>query len=224
MEVTAKLRFSARRTLFVFAFPTLLPSVASAVVAPGEITITEVMANPAAVSDTQGEWFEIYNHSGNELELTGLVLRDEGSNRHTITDALTLAADSYLVFGRNGDASSNGGYSADYIYNSFTLSNSSDAIILEFDDIIVASLSYDGGVFGQAGVSAELTGNGFMVTPQTYVYGDGDIGTPGTAGSDPALQFEQPPEVPIPAAGWLMASAITVLLGLRRRVSQTLSS
>lgn len=217
MELSTLQRTSARSFFLSAAFTALVPGLCVAAVAPGEITITEVMANPAAVNDTQGEWFEIYNHSGNALDLSGLVIRDNGSNQHTITDSISVAADSYFVFGRNGDSDSNGGYVADYVYSSFTLSNSSDAIILEYDNVSVASLIYDGGDFGLAGISTELTGTGFSATPQEFIYGDGDSGTPGSAGSDASLEFASAPEVPVPAAGWLMGSALLSLLGWRRK-------
>ncbi len=198
----------------------LLSGASQAAVHPGDLAITEVMANPANVNDSQGEWFEIYNRSGMELELSGLVLRDDGSNTHTVDAPVTLAADSYMVLGRNADTGTNGGYASGYEYNSFTLSNGADEIILEFDGQVVDSLVYDDGdTFGMAGVSAELTRSGFAATPANFVYGDGDIGTPGNPGSDPGLDLSAPSPVPLPGAAWLLASGLGGLFIARRRQS-----
>ncbi len=49
---------------------------ASAAIVAGDLVISEVMANPSAVSDTTGEWFEIYNSSGAAIDLNGLILMD----------------------------------------------------------------------------------------------------------------------------------------------------
>ena len=43
-------------------------------VAYGEILITEIMANPTALSDTEGEWFEIYNNSDHVISLQNLII------------------------------------------------------------------------------------------------------------------------------------------------------
>lgn len=188
-----------------------------AAIAPGDLVITELMANPASVSDAQGEWFEIYNRSGATLDLDGLVIRDSGSNSHTISGPVSVNPDSYFVLGRNADSSVNGGYVADYQYSNFTLGNSSDDIILEYNGVVIDSVSYsDDPNFGIPGVSTELTSAGFLATPDNFVYGDGDIGTPGAAGSDTRLDLSDVSAVPVPAAGWLMASALGSLV-IRRR-------
>ena len=216
---SAALRYSRTILIPPVIFSTLSHycSAASAAIVPGDLLITEVMANPAAVSDTNGEWFEIYNTTDSVINLSGLVLRDNGSNQHTISaaDKLFVSGGSYFVLGRNGDSNSNGGYLADYTYSNFSLGNTADDIILEFDNTVIASLIYNDSLFGTAGNSVEWNRTNFTLTPDTYVYGDGDIGTPGRKGStDPVAA------VPIPAAGWLMATAISSLMVIRRNRQQ----
>jgi hypothetical protein len=185
-----------------------------AAIAAGELIITEFMANPAAVSDTNGEWFEIFNSTASAIDINGLVLRDEGSNSHTVssTTPLWIEAGAYFVLGRNTDSASNGGYQADYGYSNFSLNNSSDAIILEWDGAIIDALVYsssDG--LTVAGNSAELTATGFQLTAINQQYGLGDIGTPGSTGSF------APSPVPVPAAAWLFGSALGLLVGCKRK-------
>lgn len=150
----------------------------------GDLLITEVMANPAAVSDDAGEWFEIINTTTDEIDLNGILLRDNGSDQHTVSSATTLllAAGAYFTFGRNGDTNNNGGYQTDYTYRAFSLANNSDEIILGTATTIIDSLFYSTSIFGAAGNSAELTVSGFSLTASDWTYGSGDIGSPGAAG------------------------------------------
>ena len=36
----------------------------------GQIVITELMPNPKSAADTRGEWFELYNATDEQIELT----------------------------------------------------------------------------------------------------------------------------------------------------------
>jgi hypothetical protein len=96
---------------------------------PGKIVITEFVPNPKAVSDTNGEWFEIHNAGTSAVSLTGWTIKDDGSNSHTIS-GLTIQPGQYAVLGKNSDTATNGGVPVDYKYSSFTLGNSGDSIIL----------------------------------------------------------------------------------------------
>lgn len=181
-----------------------------------DLLITEIMANPAAVSDTRGEWFELFNPSAESVDLSGIILSDDGSNLHTIT-AGVIAAGGYFVLARNGDSNLNGGFNADYTYSSFSLSNSSDQII--FSDNSGELLRFDyGSGFVPVGGSMELIDA--IMLPENYAattttFGAGDFGTPGAAGS-----FTQPvilASVPVPAAVWLMGSGLLGLACFSRR-------
>ncbi|NOZ36577.1 MAG: lamin tail domain-containing protein, partial [Gammaproteobacteria bacterium] len=126
-------------TSLVFALSGSL-SVANAAIRapkPGDLVISEVMANPSSVSDSVGEWFELFNPTLDSLVLNNLVLSDNGSNKHQINAANNLLINSgqYFVLARNGDSNINGGIVADYVYSGFTLNNRSDAIIISSDDV-----------------------------------------------------------------------------------------
>ncbi|MDY0005448.1 MAG: lamin tail domain-containing protein [Spongiibacteraceae bacterium] len=195
------------------------PHAAFAALSPGDLVVSEVMANPAAVSDTYGEWFELYNPTGTQLNLNGVTIRDDGSNSFTIAEDLLIDAGAYLVLSRNGDSAVNGGITPGYAYGSgFTLGNSSDAIVIESEGSTVFRLDYAANAdFGAAGNSVELLSLlavdefSYQLTPVGLSYGAGDIGTPGGPGS-----VALPSAVPVPAAAWLFGSALG-LLGLRRK-------
>ena len=184
-----------------------------------DLFITEVMANPAAVSDTNGEWFELYNPTLETVDLEGAVLSDDGSNSHTIStgSALIINPGEYFVLGRNGDSLSNGGYNPDYVYSSFSLGNTSDQIVFSTDGTEMLRLNYTSG-FVAAGQSSELIddvmmASNYALTDGGLIYGLGDIGTPGAAGSF----TPSPSAVPLPAAVWLFASGLAGLIGIGRK-------
>lgn len=192
----------------------------------GDLLISEVMANPFQVNDTNGEWFEIFNASANPIDINGITISDNGSNLHSVnhTGSLLLQAGNFFVFGRNGDNSINGGYIADYVYDDFTLANTSDQIILSKNSIELARLDYSGLPFGEAGISAELiiqsanpTSADYQLT-QNSIYGLGDIGTPGNEGS---VTLNSASPVPIPSAFWLFTSAIALLIKRSKTINQT---
>ena len=204
--------YQPRKLLAILLALTAQHSVAA--ILPGELLITELMANPAAVSDSKGEWFEVLNTSNHSVDLNGLTVKDNGSNSFTVSESLIVNAGEYFVFGKHENINENGGYNADYGYSSFTLANSSDAIILEFNSTIIDSLVYsDPSLFAAAGNSAEWIEGSFQLTPESFSYGDGDIGTPGAAGSASAAAVSP---VPLPSAAWFFASALGGLV-LRRK-------
>lgn len=161
-----------------------------ALVAPllSQVVINEVMRNPAAVPDTRGEWFELFNDSGETIDLQGWTIADAGQDLHIVEAGTTLVIDphGFVVLGRNGDPTVNGGYQPDYVYSGFVLSNEQDEIILFRPDGSVAdSIVYDAQWPRGSGVSMELVAPGYDNTlPGNWgdairQYGEGDYGTPG---------------------------------------------
>ena len=153
-----------------------------------DLLITEIMANPNSVTDSNGEWFELYNPSNDIFDFNGTTLSDNGNNTHVINqlDPLLILPGDYFIFGRNGNKLENGGYIADYVYSNFVLGNSDDEIILT--DLLgnILSLEYGNGLI-TAGHSIELTSPNMLISNFTettnFNYGDGDYGTPGNQGS-----------------------------------------
>ena len=154
------------------------------------IVITEIMPNPAAVSDSYGEWFEIHNTSDSTIDIHGWMIKDGGTDNHTITNvdmSVPVMPGDYFVFVRNADSTLNGGLMADYEYSGFLLSNSEDEIILlDGTGAIVDEVHYNNSwVFG-SGESMEIhdlnTDNNVSENwfEATLAYGNGDLGTPGS--------------------------------------------
>lgn len=96
--------------------------------AEGDLIITELMINPDVVGDSDGEWIELFNNSGQTVYLNGLQLRDKNGQSHTITSesAIALGPDDYAVMGLNGRPDQNGRVDFDYVYSDIRLSNQID--------------------------------------------------------------------------------------------------
>lgn len=159
-------------------------------IAIGDLVITEIMYNPAVVSDVSGEWFEVYNASGFAVDLNGLVASRSNSN-FTVSTQLIVPAGAFVVFGNNGDTSTNGGVIVDYEYGGFVLTNTGIQIMLETPleviiDTVDFSDEYPAGSVGTAmALDPNVTDSVSNDDPAnwcsaTSVYGEGDFGTPGS--------------------------------------------
>ncbi len=162
--------------------------------APGDIIITEFMANPAAVADGSGEYIELFNKRSVSFDLEGFILKDDDSDSHTITGSLVIAPESFLVLAINDDAGTNGDFTADYEYTGFSLTNGGDEIVLTTaSGTQIARVSWTSGSFGASGIAEELDAlsdvnssgeaESSNYSNATATYGDGDNGSPGSAGN-----------------------------------------
>jgi hypothetical protein len=170
-----------------------------------DLLITEVMANPSEVSDSKGEWFELFNPMTESVDLNHIYIKDDGSNFHQIDHGgpLLILPNQYFVLGRNVNSSTNGGFTADYVYSSFTLGNIGDEIVFSneadgHDELL--RLDYNSN-FVSDGRTSELTKEGnYQLTSLKKTYGLGDIGTPGYSSSAPSSIAT----IPLPSTGALL--------------------
>lgn len=163
-------------------------------VAPGDLLITEIMYNPSALSDAEGEWFEVYNNSVKTLNLIDLVIR-RGSNNdlHRISSDLIISPSEYVVLAISGLATDN----VDYPYGpAISLTNTGyELFINEYgtdgtDGTVICSVDYSAVNFntGLNGSSLQLdpsvtnvedARDGLNWCAGTTPYSTGDNGTPG---------------------------------------------
>jgi hypothetical protein len=158
----------------------------------GDIVVTEFMNDSDAVSDTVGEWLELYNSTGSDIDLNGWTLKDDGSDSHTFTTSIIVSAGSYFVMGRGADSTVNGGVNLDHSYGDgvFTMANGADEIVL----LSPSSVEIDRIVYGVGGFPDGGPGFSISLDPNqlagdnnlaanwclsTSVFGAGDLGTPG---------------------------------------------
>ena len=152
------------------------------------LVINEIMANPLASADASGEWIEITNISETEINLNGLIIKDNDSDQHIISDHdLIIQPNGFLTLGINDDMAVNGNVIIDYVYNNFTLSNLWDEVILMHPSgIIIDEVYYDNGI-----TFPDESGKSMMLINSTFdnsmgenwsissnQFGSGDFGTP----------------------------------------------
>ncbi|MCK5376611.1 MAG: lamin tail domain-containing protein, partial [Acidobacteria bacterium] len=154
------------------------------------IVINEIMQNPAAVSDTNGEWFEVVNATPDPVDIDGWTIKDNGSNIHVIANggSLIIPVGGFLVLGRDADTGSNGGVAIDYEYSNLFLGNGSDELILLDTSLSeIDRVEWDNGATfpdpngaSMALKNPALDNNvGANWCESQTPFGDGDLGTPG---------------------------------------------
>lgn len=157
-----------------------------------DVIITEIMQNPGAVGDSEGEWFEVYNSGASAVDLNGWTISDLDFDSHTISGSVVVPAGGYVALCRSATTATNGGVTCAYEYGgAIVLANGDDEIILDDGVAEVDRVQYDGGPSfpDPNGASMELLGDPAAVdnnvgsnwgeTPGTTTYGDGDAGSPG---------------------------------------------
>jgi hypothetical protein len=160
----------------------------------GQLVITEIMRDPEAVYDDLGEWFELLNTSDRAVDLRGLEVTDDDGDRFVVTDSVLVGPGAYAVLGAEADSKRNGGLVVDwdYPYPSFTLADGADELTLAYGKMIFDRVAWDDGVTfpDLAGASMALDpdhldadGNddGASWCASSAPFGDGDLGSPGSA-------------------------------------------
>jgi hypothetical protein len=160
----------------------------------GQLVFTEVMANPGAVSDANGEWYEVLITS--DVDLNGLAIAYDGAIKLTLDspECLHVAAGSRLVFAASDDGVSgsdtyNGGLPLVDFLSTFGLANTSHTLAATVGGTMIDSFVYPAATDGastQVDPDFETAeGNddpaNLCATPAGTVYGAGDRGTPNMA-------------------------------------------
>ena len=80
------------------------------VVSVGDMIITEFFADTSGPDDNK-EWFEIYNTTDHDIDITGWTIADNDTDSHTIggTSPVIVRTKGYLVLGTSTSISANGG-------------------------------------------------------------------------------------------------------------------
>jgi hypothetical protein len=160
----------------------------------GELVISELMVNPAGVSDDTGEWVELYSAASVTLDLSGLSLGDDGVDDAEVVFFDAIVSPGELIVLCASEVS-NGGVSCQgtYLYQSFgggfALSNSEDeVVVLAADGTVLDAIQYSEGfsVTGQSmGVAPgclDATANDAAGCwcAQSGPLSSGDYGNPGS--------------------------------------------
>ncbi|MEZ4449635.1 MAG: lamin tail domain-containing protein [Nannocystaceae bacterium] len=180
---------------------------------PGDLVITEYMADPKAVADASGEWFELLVTQ--DVDLNGLQLGkqpDKVEATLAAAECLHYPAGSSVVFARSADPAVNGGLpQVDFVVG-FSLVNSAGGLFAGIADVILDEVDY---ATSTPGAATSRDPNLVDWCPATAPYGLGDLGTPGAANpacgggmGDQCLDQGVPRAIVKPAIGDLLITEV----------------
>jgi hypothetical protein len=150
----------------------------------GNLLITEVMADPNAVADAAGEWFEIYNNATFPININGLIIQT-ASKTMTLTIDHVMQKGDYIVLGNTVQGISGALY---YYGSALSLVNSSGSLqLLSNTTTVIAEMSYTSAPTG-ASLSLDPSKMSYLQAKDptswctaTTTFSTGDKGTPGLA-------------------------------------------
>jgi len=155
---------------------------------PGDVVISEFMASPSG-TDGDREWLELRINA--PIDLNGLQLgraeADTGPGKVLQTlaaiECLPANAGDFVVLVRSTDAAINGGVDADFALE-FGLVGDNDGLFVGVAGTVLDTVLYASSTEGKA-TQIDVEGDMCLATEP---YGDGDLGTPGSANGDcPAM-------------------------------------
>lgn len=103
----------------------------------GDLIITELMIDPKALTDAEGEWIELYNATDSMLELRDCQLDDGDDSLHEIP-ALLVESGAYFTIAREAEP----GFHADLVVP-LSLTNSADSVAIICQGHEIDRVSYD---------------------------------------------------------------------------------
>jgi hypothetical protein len=121
----------------------------------GTIVVSEFMANPKAVNDSKGEWFELYNKGPEDINLKDWTIETR-SGQHLFSQDVLMEAGGFVVVCKNSNFEENGGIPCSYQYTGLNLANSGGEIKLNSGDFSAFILEYSAEMV-EEGKSTELT-------------------------------------------------------------------
>lgn len=158
---------------------------------PGDLVITELMPDPAAVTDANGEWFEVLATAS--VDLNGLQFGDDPTSPDGTLpvggDCVAVSAGERVVVARNPDPVLNGGLPA-ALAGTFSLSNGGGTLFVGIGNEAFDTVTWNGSTPGAAWTvdpaAEDPVSNDDPMSwcVATDPYGAGDLGTPGVQGPD----------------------------------------
>lgn len=163
------------------------PTTPSRVVTAGNqaLVINELMADPNAVTDANGEWFELYNPGSAAINIQNYTVSSGNDAGFTIASSISVPSHGYVVLARIAASGTNGGVTVDYAYGSaVNLANTSDWLALRNTaGTLVDSVAWTSTTAGKSWSLKDPSQTHSTVGSSvwqlaTTTYGLGDFGTP----------------------------------------------
>lgn len=155
---------------------------------PGELFITEVMANPKVAQSSAGEWFEIQARAS--VDLNELTVVNASGTRSTVRSqgCLRVQEGAYAILARSEDDFVNGSLPSPTATYGVALTDGNERLILRHGDDTIDEVRFGPSADGVAwqfdparfdgGASANDLEDGFCKAPRPWKHGT-DFGSPG---------------------------------------------
>lgn len=104
----------------------------------GALVISELMVDPKALSDAEGEWFELYNPGTEPLDLAGCTIADGSAQLHSIGAHVALSPNAFASIARGAQP----GFVPDVV-SAFSLKNGADVLELVCGGVTIDRVDYD---------------------------------------------------------------------------------
>jgi hypothetical protein len=161
--------------------------------APGDVIFTEIMSDPLATTDVNGEWVELTLVGPSPVDLSGCTLQSDSDADRVISPGVPLMATPGvpLVLTRRASPDVNGGITPAWAWlTGLTLSNDTDGVRLICGGQLIDAVSWDGGPEFPAtpgaamqlrptAMSAAANDLGASWCAAAEPFGGGDLGSPG---------------------------------------------
>ena len=134
----------------------------------GELVVSEIMHDPASVADYRGEYIEIHNTLGVEVDINGLVVNTSNEAGFTVNQSIIVPAGGYVVLGASSNSGNNGGngnVDFQYSYSSFKLGKN-DSVTISDGSTTFDTVSYTASTFPISGGAAFVSSK-IVIYPET---------------------------------------------------------
>jgi hypothetical protein len=118
----------------------------------GELVITEIGSNASGGTETNREWFEVWNPTSTTFDVSGCVLRDSSATgMATIPAGTLIRPDQFAVFGQSAT-----GFTPTAGFT-FSLANASDSVRIECGamPVVIDRVAWDDSMGWPSGSSAD---------------------------------------------------------------------
>lgn len=156
------------------------------IIAPsvGDLWITEFLPNPDAVSDPDGEWFEVYANAPFDLNALEFGRDEEVEEAVELDTCAPVEAGDRILFAKNAESVTNGGLPAVSYEFDLSLINSNGRLFIATDGEVLDAITWTGSTAGAArSLDPSVSGPEANDDEANWCdaeepYGDGDLGTP----------------------------------------------
>ena len=143
----------------------------------GELSITEIMPDPAVLLDADAEWVELRSTAAGTRDLAGCVLSN-GNTDSAAFPSVDIEPGNYALIGHTANQVSNGGLTIDATF-AFPLLNSNGTLAVKCADLVIDTINWVSSTAGRSVQRDPITPSTVCTAPVGVPeYTASNVGTP----------------------------------------------